>query len=86
MDESSLNPDRVLVEDLQEKLTKSAEVGKHLLEECEMLREQMEVERNEYTAKMEVLLAKHVRVRAILHYVGNIATKLQPQAQIRHAV
>ena len=54
MDESSLNPDRVLMEELQENLTRSAEVGKHLLEEREMLREQMEAERNEYTAKIEV--------------------------------
>ena len=54
MDESSINPDRVLMEELQEKLTKSAEIGKHLLQECEMLREQMEAERNDYTAKIEV--------------------------------
>lgn len=57
MDESQLNPDRVLMEELQEKLTKSAELGKHLLEECEMLREQMEAERNEYTSKIEVMFA-----------------------------
>ena len=54
MDESSINPDRVLMEELQGKLTKSAEIGKHLLQECEMLREQMEAERNDYTAKIEV--------------------------------
>ena len=57
MDESSFNPDRVLVDELQEKLIKAAEVGKHLLEEREMLREQMEAERNEYTGKIEVTLA-----------------------------
>ena len=57
MDEESFNPDRVLVDELQEKLTKAAEVGKHLLEEREMLREQMEAERNEYTGKIEVILA-----------------------------
>lgn len=56
MDESSLYPERILMEELQEKLIKSAEVGKHLLEEREMLREQMEKERNEYTAKIEVVL------------------------------
>ena len=55
MDESSLSPDRFLVEELQDKLTKSAEIGKHLLEECEALREKMEAERNEYTAKIEVV-------------------------------
>lgn len=81
-----MNPDRVLVEELQEKLTKSAEIGKHLLQECEMLREQMEAERNEYTAKIEVVFAWHVRMRAIRHCVGKTARKLQPAAQIRNAV
>lgn len=51
-----LSPDRILVEELQQKLTESAEVGKHLLEEREMLREQMEAERNEHAAKIEVVL------------------------------
>lgn len=65
MEESRLNPDRILMEELQEKLTKSAEVGKHLLEEREMLREQMEAERNEYTAKIEVIFVSSARIRAI---------------------
>ena len=30
-----------------------------------------------------ILFAKHVRMRAIRHYVGNTATKLRPQTQIR---
>lgn len=60
MDGSYLNPDRVLVEELQEKLTRSAELGKHLLEERETLREQIEAERNEHTAKMEVAFVWHV--------------------------
>ena len=54
MDDSSLNPDRILIDELQRKLIKSAEIGKHLLEEQETLREQMEMQRKEYTKQIEV--------------------------------
>jgi len=54
MDDSSLNPDRVLIDELQQQLIKSAEIGKHLLEEQEILREQMETQRKEYTKQIEV--------------------------------
>ena len=39
----SINPDPVLKEKLQADLTKSAEIGKRLLEERQALTEQMEV-------------------------------------------
>jgi len=90
MEETYSIPDRTLVEELQEKLTMSAEIGKHLLEERESLREQIEVERNEHTAKMEVAfvwqVALDIYTGTIHYYVGNIARKLQPWAQIRDAV
>jgi len=58
MEYSSFNPDRVLIDELQQQLIKSAEIGKHLLEEQETLREQMETQRKEYTKQIEVSCVK----------------------------
>lgn len=62
----------------------------NLIQEREAKEREMEEERNEYTAKIEVLFASkfgyHVRIRAIRYYVGNTAAKLQPQTQIGTAM
>ena len=58
----------------------------NIMQERETKEREMEEERNEYTAKMEVLFAYHVGIGAIRHYVGNTTTKLQLEAQIGFAM
>ena len=51
-------------------LTRSARAGLRLIRDNEVLSDKLRDQRKEYTTEIEVLFAKHVRMRAIRHYVG----------------